>query len=713
MNTKLERIHSILLESCLVGVLMLLNFFSVTALGQTENQTSDSIFFQQQWLKLSGYPEKIDYYNIEEAINEVDSLIRLAENEGLNLKEARLQQFMGRLLLQVGQNTDAEIAFKKGLELLSAENAPLLRIKILSGLGELELVRDQVEGKLIENSGGIFRDVFAISRENGLPEAMTWIFYHKGGRYLVGDKYTREEIKAVVDYGDRELYNNPTKALELANWLIENAEDHPIHVWDGLLIAGLVYRDWGEFHKALELFDRAMILSRQSIDENRPLFMAMLNTAAVFSMQDQFEESLKLTMEVVDLARDRGESRSVAFGLKDIGLIYIDKKDYDKGERYLLEAIEAMNDINNKQGVAVCEVNLANLYLQLGQPYKSITYLEKAAPILKSTGYEVLYAGSLLTKANAYLHTEEWRRARALIEEGLELARNLNSLEYEIAAHQNWVIYYAHAGNPQKVMSYSDSMNYARISYNKRDRKQISESYKVRFDTERKEAQLTLQLAKNESLAIVNNAQRKQRNVLLSLALIFIILLVLLANRYQLRKKLAIEQEARLTDKVKVSELEQAKKEAENTLLEEKVQHKQRELASLTLQMAQKNDALQELEQNIRKSLHGSKEFSKESVREILNLIGNQKTIDKDWNTFKAHFEQVHTSFFDKLRTKHPDLSQTEEKHSAYIRMGLSTKEIARLMNISPSSVQVARYRLKKKLAPGKDTDIYQYINSI
>ncbi|MCE7993295.1 MAG: hypothetical protein HEP71_15015 [Roseivirga sp.] len=372
-----------------------------------------------------------------------------------------------------------------------------------------------------------------------------------------------------------------------------------------------------------------------------------------------------------------------------------------------------MAKIGNEQGVGICHSNLVYVYLRNGEYAKSEASANLALRILKETDYEELYAATLLVKARLYMETDRWDRVNPMILEGLEIVKHLESGAYIQEGYELLARYYVHENDAEQVSLYYDSLHQSIENYFEKERLEISENLKARYETEKKEAQLTLQRAQNQSLTLENEAQRTQRNILLFLALVFVVLLVLMYNRFQLRKKLSAEQEARLEDQVKLPELEKGKKEAENDRLEEQVHHKQRELASLTLQMTQKNDALQELEQKIQKSLHGSKEFPKESVREILNLIGNQKTIDKAWNTFKAHFEQVHTSFFDKLRTKHPDLSQTEEKHSAYIRMGLSTKEIARLMNISPSSVQVARYRLKKKLGPGKNTDIYQYINSI
>ena len=103
----------------------------------------------------------------------------------------------------------------------------------------------------------------------------------------------------------------------------------------------------------------------------------------------------------------------------------------------------------------------------------------------------------------------------------------------------------------------------------------------------------------------------------------------------------------------------------------------------------------------------------KVAVREIKKLIRTSVNLENDWVDFKLHFENVHPDFFVILGKLHPNLTQTDNRHCAYMRMKLNTKEIARLLNISPTSVQMARVRLKKKMNLGKETDLRNYILNI
>lgn len=681
----------------------------MSSFGRVENRANDSIFFQNQWIRFTDYPQRISYNDIEHAINEINSLIALAYNEAATLKQASLFQFKGQFHLQLGLNNEALSAYNEALGLLDKHDDPVLRVKVNCGLGQLALEEQGQE----EAAREFFTSAYNRPGPIEFPMSMVWIFYHNGGRFLTNQSYGQVEIGEINKYMSREVYTNPRKALELSEWLIRKGGDNYRDIHYAYIAKGLVHRNWGEMDLALEYFIQAQEFAESKELPADYIFNSMLNITAVYLIQGQFVPALNSVLEVAEKAEKGGYNRTLAFALKDLGIINMQMERYDESKAYFLKAIPAMSEIGNRQGVGICHSNLVLVYLQKGEYTNSENSADLALRILKETHYEELYAATLLGKCRLYMKTGEWSRIRPLLLEALEIVKGLEAGTHIHEAYQLLAEYHIHTGEARTAGQYYDSLRQSVEIYFDKERVEISENLKARYETEKKEARLALQLAENQSLAIENNAQRKQRNVLLFLALTFIILLVLLANRFQLRKKLAVEQEARLTDKVRVSELEQARKEAENKLLEEQVQHKQRELASLTLQMAQKNDALEELELNIKRNMSQNQAFSEVNMKQVLNLIGNQKTIDKDWHVFKAHFEDVHPAFFEKIRTSHTGLSQTEEKHCAYMRMGLSTKEIARLMNISPSSVQVSRYRLKKKMGLSKEEDIYQHVNSI
>ena len=159
-------------------------------------------------------------------------------------------------------------------------------------------------------------------------------------------------------------------------------------------------------------------------------------------------------------------------------------------------------------------------------------------------------------------------------------------------------------------------------------------------------------------------------------------------------------------------ENEERKRREQNLILEQEILLKNKELTTTTLLVNQHNATLKQISKKL-ENLQKESTEGKTTVKDINSLIRGSASMQNDWDTFRLHFEQVHPSFFKILVTKHPHLTQPDLRHSAYMRMKLSTKEIARLLNISPTSVQMSRVRLKKKMELPKEVDLRNYIIQI
>lgn len=157
-------------------------------------------------------------------------------------------------------------------------------------------------------------------------------------------------------------------------------------------------------------------------------------------------------------------------------------------------------------------------------------------------------------------------------------------------------------------------------------------------------------------------------------------------------------------------EAEQEVRRQKNLRLSQEILLKNKSLATTTLLLNQHRDLMRKISETIKGCLDAPSEEYHKQLRKILKMIKHNHSLDDDWNDFKLHFEQIHPEFFNKLREKYPKLTNNDVRHCAYIRMGLSTKEIARLLNINDSSVQMSRVRIKKKMALGRDQNFMEYI---
>jgi len=99
-----------------------------------------------------------------------------------------------------------------------------------------------------------------------------------------------------------------------------------------------------------------------------------------------------------------------------------------------------------------------------------------------------------------------------------------------------------------------------------------------------------------------------------------------------------------------------------------------------------------------------------EDLKKVLRLLNDAERRDTDWEQFAVHFDHVHSNFLKTLKEKFPNLSPNDLKLCAYLKMNLSSKEIAQLMSITIRAVEVSRYRLRKKLQVSSDTNLFDFI---
>jgi len=101
---------------------------------------------------------------------------------------------------------------------------------------------------------------------------------------------------------------------------------------------------------------------------------------------------------------------------------------------------------------------------------------------------------------------------------------------------------------------------------------------------------------------------------------------------------------------------------------------------------------------------------SLDAIKRMIRALDEDDKMDEDWEHFTIHFDKVHNDFFVALKERHPNLTPNELKLCAYLRMSLSTKEMAQLMNISVRGVEISRYRLRKKLRIPTETNLFNYL---
>jgi ligand-binding sensor domain-containing protein/DNA-binding CsgD family transcriptional regulator len=191
------------------------------------------------------------------------------------------------------------------------------------------------------------------------------------------------------------------------------------------------------------------------------------------------------------------------------------------------------------------------------------------------------------------------------------------------------------------------------------------------------------------------------------------LLLFIPRKRFNKEKKL-IEQKLQsktLSEKIRADKALEDIVRLENEKLQLDNDTKNQELASTTLHLLQKNEFIQDLSIKLGQISKSSKEKeTKQAIDHLLKRVANDQQMDEDWEIFALHFNQVHLDFLHRITEKYPEITPKDQKLCAFLRMNMSSKEIAPLLGISIRGVEISRYRLRKKLKLDADDNLSTFI---
>jgi len=178
-------------------------------------------------------------------------------------------------------------------------------------------------------------------------------------------------------------------------------------------------------------------------------------------------------------------------------------------------------------------------------------------------------------------------------------------------------------------------------------------------------------------------------------------------NRKQKEKYHTREQKLKEEALIAEKEMERLR----NKTLHLEMIHKEKELANSTMLLIKKNNLLNKLQADLRgvNSSLGN-DLAKNSINSLIKRIDKEIDNEKQWKVFDMHIEQVYEELFKKLKESYPDLTPRELSLCAYLRMNISSKEIATLMNISARGVEISRYRIRKKLRLDREANLTEFM---
>lgn len=187
-------------------------------------------------------------------------------------------------------------------------------------------------------------------------------------------------------------------------------------------------------------------------------------------------------------------------------------------------------------------------------------------------------------------------------------------------------------------------------------------------------------------------------------------------KRFELHQQKHEEEQRRLSY-LHSLELDRNEKEIialKNDNLQTELNFKNKELATITMQQVERGRILLNLKEELTNIIKKLKQPDlTHEFRSVFRLLTDSEKKDDDWNSFAIYFDQVHNNFLTTMKAKFPCLSATDLKLCAYLRLNLTSKEIAQLMNISLKGVEISRYRVRKKLVLTTEINLYDFLIEI
>lgn len=195
-------------------------------------------------------------------------------------------------------------------------------------------------------------------------------------------------------------------------------------------------------------------------------------------------------------------------------------------------------------------------------------------------------------------------------------------------------------------------------------------------------------------------------------------LLVLIYKRQQQKfrgQREAFEKEQermRYLHQLEIDKSEQEIIKLKNERLITEIEIKNTALASTSMHLVQKEELLTKIKHDLSKlNTNIPSDENLYNLRKIIRLLSSEEKSGEGWEQFSIYFNKVHANFLEDLKSVYGNITSNDMKLAAYLKLGLSTKEIAELLKISPRGVEISRYRLRKKLQIPAEVSLFDFLS--
>lgn len=481
---------------------------------------------------------------------------------------------------------------------------------------------------------------------------------------------------------------NFNKALELSDKSIAIAKDlkNGKMLSDALQRKSTIYIDKGEYKEAVEQLIAAMRVT-DTLSPTDSIRSSIINVGIgrVEMMRNNNSEAIKYMEKGLSIFNKHKNIRWQAITTMELGSAYYNMEDYKKSLRYYEESLTHSHTMERDDFIGANLGNIGAVYMKEEQYNKALEYFNESNLIAAKRGSINNQIIGYNDVATVYLKQEKYSNAILFYTKAIKLSDSIGSIDNLMDAYVERAETYEKMGSYESALNDFHQFQTLKDSvFNETKSNQIEE-LKTQYETEKKEQQITLQ---EQEIALL---EQEEKNSTLQKILMGVGLLLSLLGIYTLRQKM------------KRNKLEKEK-------LDTELAFKKKELTTHALNLARKNETLENLKQKA-KELKASENAG--GYQQLIQTINFDLQDDNNWKNFSKYFEEVHKDFNNNVKSKYPEVTSNELRLMALLKMNLTSKEIANILNISQEGIKKARYRLRKKLDITSEDSLQDFVISL
>lgn len=601
--------------------------------------------------------------------------------------------------------------------------------KGLKSLDKVHLLLDSASQLLITNPNlalEIANECKLFSKDNPYVLAKSYRVIGAGHLYLGKYRESEEGYLKALDY---DLLNKDTlnlikdyRGIAIVNGEVRNFEKSSKNLKTALNLANkiknfkeviIINESLGIFNfyqkkylNAVTHYEMALSLSNE-LGDSSSLFSIYYNLAGVYAEIENEELALKYLLKSRELISKQNNKYVEGSIYSSIAGVYTKMKKNDLALLNYEKAIELYLDCSYTKGLAYISISLAIIYEEMGEINRSNTYAKEAFEYANSIEDNVVLSlyHNLISKIS--FSYKEYDKSIINSDLALEYAIKSKDILREKEALESLYKVYDELKIPEKA--YSFYKNYVVL-------KDSLEGLEMVAKIENLELKRSLELVqkegeiKTQKLKLIEEEDRLEKSqIYLTIAitgflfLFTVVFFIFRISKVKKEKEITEKNKTLIEVKSKLTQLSLAKEKEKKTSLEKEVQLKNSRIKQLANSINQKNELLDE--------------FSNEKIFNENNNLKKRfnKLIDseEERSFFNQEIQQIDANFHIALKENYPHLTANDLKLCSMLKIGLSSKEMASLLSISSSSVDVARSRLRKKLDINKDEDLSKILNSI